>query len=66
MTRRATFTAAELERALKTARRLDPGAVVEVSRGAIRILPPGAAPVASPPDPDSEANSCDGKFGRAR
>lgn len=63
MTRRATFTAAELERALKTARRLDPGAVVEVSRGAIRILPPGAAPVSSPPDAESEEDECDRHFG---
>lgn len=63
MTRRATFTAAELGRALKTASRLDPGAVVEVSHGAIRILPPGAAPVSSPPESESEEDKCDRHFG---
>lgn len=63
MTKRATFTEAELARALKIARRLDPLAVVEVSRGAIRILPPGAAPVASPPDAESEEDECDRHFG---
>lgn len=66
MTRRATFTAAELERALKTARRIDPGAVVEVSGGAIRILPAAPAPVVSQTEDDSGANTCDGRFGRPR
>lgn len=41
MSRRATFTAAELRRALKVAREADARAVVEVTPdGNIRILPP--------------------------
>lgn len=42
MTRRATFTAAELRRALRVARETDAQAVVEVTAdGKIRILPAG-------------------------
>lgn len=41
MTKRATFTAAELRRAIKAAREVDRNAVVEVTAdGKIRILPP--------------------------
>lgn len=64
MGKRATFTLAELDRALTVARRIDPAAVVEISGGAIRILPPGSQPVASPDD--DEVNTCEGKFGRRR
>ncbi|HBD92119.1 MAG: hypothetical protein A2092_18860 [Rhodobacteraceae bacterium GWE1_64_9] len=43
MGRRATFTEAQITRAMKAARRIDPGAVVEVTReGVIRILPASA------------------------
>ena len=65
MGKRATFTQAELDRAITVARSHDPMAVVEITMGAIRILPPGALPVASPPD-ESEVNTCEGKFGRRR
>lgn len=67
MTRRATFTAAELRRAMAAAQKIDPRAVVEVANGAIRIMQGAAAPVVSPPDDESdEENTCDGKFGRQR
>jgi hypothetical protein len=59
MTKRATFTEAELLRAWKVARRV--GAVVEVSRGTIKLLPEGAAPVHA--DPDDEVAACDRLFG---
>jgi hypothetical protein len=61
MTKRATFTEAELMRAWKVARRV--GAVVEVSRGAIRLLPEGAAPVHASPSEDDEVALCDKLFG---
>ncbi len=66
MTRRAAFTAADLRRAILAARKIDPHAVVEVARDAIRILPGAPPPVLSPPMADSDGgeNSCDGKFGR--
>lgn len=54
MGKRATFTQAELDRAITVARKLDPSAVVEITMGAIRILPPGALPVASPADESGE------------
>lgn len=42
MSRRATFTEAEIKRAMKAAREIDPRSVVEVTReGVIRILPQG-------------------------
>lgn len=42
MSRRATFTEAEIKRAMKAAREIDPQSVVEVTReGIIRILPHG-------------------------
>ena len=63
MTKRATFTEAELLRAWKVARRV--GAVVEVSRGAIRLLPEGAAPVHADPSEDDEVAQCDRLFGVA-
>ena len=45
MGRRATFTEAQITRAMKAARRIDPAAVVEVTReGVIRILPASAEP----------------------
>lgn len=44
MGRRATFTEADIRRAMKVARGIDPRAVVEVtSAGTIRILPEQAA-----------------------
>ena len=47
MTRRATFTAAELRRVIKAAREIDHNAVVEVtSDGKIRIVPPSPPPKA--------------------
>lgn len=63
MGKRATFTQAELDRALTVARRQD--AAVEIVGGVIRILLHGQQPVASPPD-ESEVNTCEGKFGRRR
>ena len=40
MGKRATFTDAELTRAMKVARKFDPAAIVEVTKdGTIRILP---------------------------
>lgn len=46
MGRRATFTEAQIARAVKAARRIDPSAVVEVTReGVIRILPAAPEPV---------------------
>ena len=42
MGKRATFTQAELDRAITVARSHDPMAVVEITMGAIRILPTGA------------------------
>ena len=62
MGKRATFTQAELARAVKIARLLDPTAVVEISGGAIRILPPGSQHVALP-DADDEVGECDRHFG---
>lgn len=51
MTNRATFTQAELQRAMKAARAVDPRAVVEVTRdGAIRILPADSPPASSEVD----------------
>lgn len=45
MGRRATFTEAQIARAMRAARSIDPDAIVEVTReGAIRILPSKAAP----------------------
>lgn len=39
MGKRASFTAAELERAIKTARKIDRASIVEVTRdGTIRIM----------------------------
>jgi hypothetical protein len=60
MGRRATFTAAQIERATRAARRVDPEAIVEVTRdGVIRILP--AMP---PPDRrDALAKAVDAWFG---
>lgn len=47
MTKRATFTAAELRRVIKTAREIDCNAVVEVTAdGKIRIVPPSPQPMA--------------------
>lgn len=47
MTRRATFTAAELRRAIKVAREIDRNTVVEVTvDGKIRIVPPSPPPAA--------------------
>ena len=62
MGKRATFTQAELARALIVARSQDPSAVVEITMGSIRILPPGAMPVTSPPDESGE-DECDRHFG---
>lgn len=43
MGRRATFTEAQVRRAVKAARDVDPGAIVEVTwDGTIRILPAAA------------------------
>lgn len=40
MGRRASFTEAQVRRAMKAARDIDPSAIIEVSRdGTIRILP---------------------------
>ncbi|SCY62049.1 hypothetical protein SAMN05660710_02131 [Paracoccus tibetensis] len=40
MGRRVTFTEAQVRRAVKAAREIDPGAIIEVTReGTIRILP---------------------------
>lgn len=45
MGRAATFTEAQIRRAVKAARAEDPRAIVEVTRrGVIRILPPESAP----------------------
>lgn len=45
MGKRASFTKAELTRALETARAIDPAYIVEVTRdGTIRILPPQELP----------------------
>lgn len=52
MTHRAPFTAAQLARAIKAARAVDPGAIVEIVTpgGVVRILPgESAAPL--PVDP---------------
>jgi hypothetical protein len=61
MTKRATFTEAELMRAWNVARRV--GAVVEVSRGAIRLLPEGADSGHADPSEDDEVAVCDRLFG---
>lgn len=54
MGRRATFTEAQICRAVKAARRIDPAAVIEVTRdGVIRILPADqVAPGADTPSQD--------------
>lgn len=44
MGKRSTFTQAELERAGRAARKLDPASIIEVTKsGTIRILPPAQA-----------------------
>lgn len=49
MGRRATFTEAQVRRAVKAARDIDPASIIEVTRdGTIRILP--AAPRATAQD----------------
>lgn len=51
MGRRATFSEAQIARAVKGARRADPKAIVEVTPGGvIRILPESAPPVAADDD----------------
>ena len=54
------FTAAEIARVMRTARAVDPLAVVELvtAKGTIRILPHESVQAAP-----SGANSCDGLFG---
>lgn len=59
MTKRATFTQAELERAWKVAQKV--GATVEVTRGAIRLLPERAT--TAQPASDDEVSECDKFFG---
>lgn len=59
MTKRATFTQAELERAWKVAQKV--GAVVEVRRGSILLLPEGST--AAQPVADDEVSACDKMFG---
>lgn len=61
MTRRATFTQAELERAWRVARKV--GATVEVTGGAIRLLPEAPGPVHADPSDDDEVAACDRAFG---
>ncbi len=55
MTKRASFSQAEITRAVKGARAVDPLAVVEVvtERGTIRILP-ATAPIQAKADPLNE------------
>lgn len=59
MTRRATFTQAELERAIRAARKLD--AEVEVAHGKIRIVEPASG--RDVPSDDEGENPCDAAFG---
>ncbi len=55
MTRRATFTQAELDRALRAAEKL--GREVAIVGGVIRILAPGAGPgLPSTDDAEAEAD----------
>lgn len=60
MTRRATFTEAELVRAWKVARKV--GAVVSVEGGAIKLLPSTGQNVHVEP-PEDEVAACDKAFG---
>jgi len=59
VSKRASFTEAELLRAWKVARRV--GAGVEVVGGKIRLLPEGADTAHA--DPDDEVAVCDKLFG---
>ncbi len=60
MTRRATFTEADLKRAIRAAEAS--GKVAMQTPIGIAFVDPG--PLALPSPPESEAgNSCDGKFG---
>ena len=61
MTARASFTQAEITRAIKAARKDNPAAVVEIVTGGVtlRILPGESVPTASP----RRENSCDNAFG---
>jgi hypothetical protein len=63
VTRRATFTEAELIRAWKAAQKV--GAAVEVVGGAIRLLPEGAQS-AQDATGDDEVDLCDKAFGVSR
>lgn len=58
---RVAFTVAELERAAKAAKRQ--GMIVEVTRGAIRLLPMPPEARTVPADDDSAEAACDAAFG---
>lgn len=61
MTKRATFTQAELERALRAANAL--GKVVLWTPGGIAFVESDAIPVTSPPDDQKDQAECDRLFG---
>lgn len=60
MTRRATFTQAELVRAIRGAKQ--EGREVAIIGGVIRIVEPGAFPPLPSPEADA-GNTCDEVFG---
>lgn len=64
MSRRASFTEAELARAWKVAQKH--GAVLEVQAGTIRLLPASAAPPQDDDGDDDEVALCDKAFGVIR
>lgn len=63
MTRRATFTQAEIARAIRAADAA--GKLVLITRAGIAFADPAFLPQTAPHEPQAE-NTCDGKFGRAR
>lgn len=62
MTKRATFTKAELTRAMKAAH--EQGRVVLLTRAGIAFVDPDH--IGQPIPETKDGNSCDGKFGAAR
>jgi len=64
MTKRATFTQAELARAIRAAEAV--GKVAILTHGGIVFADPAAVPQTAPPKESGEANSCDDLFGVAR
>lgn len=64
MTKRATFTQAELARAIRAAEAV--GKVAILTPGGIVFADPATVPQTAQPVESGEANSCDDLFGVAR